>query len=157
MRKRMVSAAFFAVLVALVFTFVTSSFVQAQAEQETGGTEVKETAKKGRGGEAEDENIKNRSVENDPQAAPPAPPEKGGEKARGGCYLTVDNHTAWKIQIFVNGNYVGLVSPWGNAAGYQSLSSFTTYAVADFTDGSQMTWGPRVVSCSGRFTWNLWP
>jgi hypothetical protein len=148
-----------AALALLVFTFASPAVVQAQTETPAEGEEVKDTAQKSRGGGATDENITSKSVENDPnpETAPPAPPEKGGEKTRGGCYLTVDNHTSWKIQIFVNGNYVGMVSAWGTADGYQSASNFRVYAVADFTNGDQMTWGPRVVSCRGSYKWNLWP
>jgi hypothetical protein len=149
----------FAALALLAFLLSAPALVQAQAETPATGEEVKDTAQKSRGDGAADENITSRSVENDPnpEAAPPAPPEKGGEKTRGGCYLTVDNHTSWKIQIFVNGNYVGLVSPWGTANGYQSASNFRVYAVATFTNGDELTWGPRVVSCSGSYKWNLWP
>jgi len=131
----------------------------AQTSKEAEGTVVKDTAQKARGGGGEDPNIKSGSAQNDPNpaAVPKAPPDKGGEKARGGCNLVADNFTPWVVKLYVSGIYVGSVSAWGKAAGYQSLSDLILYAVADFTDGTQKTWGPRVASCSGSYTWGLYP
>jgi hypothetical protein len=67
--------------------------------------------------------------------------------------LHIDNRTPWKIQIFVDGVYVGLVSGWGDSYGYYRCGTHSVYAVADFDNGAQLTWGPR----SLRFphTWTL--
>jgi len=115
-------------------------------------------AAQSRGGGA-DENIKSKSVENNPKALPEAPPEKGGDKSRGGnvCHLLVDNYTRYKIQIFVDGDYVGLVSPWGDAKGsYIPNGFYTFYGVADFTDGSRLIWGPTRDYCEDYY-WKLTP
>ncbi len=152
---RPITVVFLSFVAFLAITFVAPAFAQTQVAQEK--TEAKDTAQKARGASTTDENIKSQSVENDPAATPPAPPEKGGKKTRGHrCYLTVDNNTGWKIQIYVNGEYVGLVSPWGTASGYQSIKTFTLYGVALFTDGSKYTWGPRVVNCGDSYTWHLY-
>jgi hypothetical protein len=121
----------------------------AATDQET---EAKDIGQKSRGG-GEDENIKSSSAANDPEAAPPAPPEKGGDKTRGSlCYLTVDNYTEWKIQVYVDRDYVGLVSSWGKSTGSYGGGSTRLYAVADFTDGTRYAWGPRVITCNGGYT-----
>lgn len=145
----------------IVFTLVLALpfMANAQTGKEAEGAVVKDTAQKARGGGAEDPNIKSGSAQNNPDlaAGPKAPPDKGGEKTRGGCNLVVDNFTPWVIKLYVSGVYVGSVSAWGKAAGYQSLSDLILYAVADFTDGSQKTWGPRVASCAGTYNWGLYP
>lgn len=108
-------------------------------------------------GAGQEEAIKNRSAVNDPQSAPQAPPEKGGDKSRGGvCYLNVDNRTPWKIQVFVDNQYVGLISPWGNASGSYSAGSHQVLGYAEFSDPQENTyWGPTSISCQGKYTWTL--
>jgi hypothetical protein len=146
-------------VIAIALMLALPPIAGAQTSKEAESAVVKDTAQKARGGGAEDPNIKSGAAQNnpDPAAGPKAPPDKGGEKARGGCNLVVDNFTPWIIKLYVSGIYVGTVSAWGKASGYQSLSDLILYAVADFTDGSQKTWGPRVASCSGSYTWGLYP
>ncbi len=150
MRSKIVFACLLAIAVALSPLF--SSAVRCQEKQ----SQTKAT--QSRGG-APDENIKSKSAENDPKALREAPPEKGGDKSRGAvCYLLVDNYTHWKIQIFVDGEYVGMVSPWGQAKGsYIPSGNYKFYAAADFNDGSRLTWGPVNPYCDGLYTWRLDP
>ena len=149
----------YGLIVAIALALAMPSVAGAQTSKEAEGAVVKDTAQKARGGGAEDPNIKSGSAQNDPSptAGPKAPPDKGGEKTRGGCNLVVDNFTPWVIKLYVSGVYVGTVSAWGKASGYQSLSDMILYAVADFTDGSQKTWGPRTAYCTGSYTWGLNP
>jgi hypothetical protein len=109
-------------------------------------------------GEGKDEHIKNNSVANDPKSLMEAPAEKGGKKSRG-AYATVvfDNYTAYKIQIFANGEYLGMVSAYGKGSSYATPGSAELYGRADFTDGSVLTWGPQAVSLDAgdTFTWKL--
>lgn len=113
-------------------------------------------ATKTRGGEA-DPNIKApASNVNSEAKRSPAPAGKGDGAQRGAITrVHVDNRTPWIIQIFIDGEYRGVVSPWGD--GYcNAISGATTfYAVADFDDGSRKTWGPRKATIDGTYTWTL--
>jgi len=114
-------------------------------------------AQKSRGA-GEDENITDNSSKNDPDDETAAPAEKGGDVSRSaGCKITVDNWTKWKIQIFVNGVYRGVVPKYGEVKGAFSGARHAIYAVADFTDGQRLTWGPNTFNCSGSYTWKLTP
>ena len=111
-------------------------------------------------GAGADQNVKNDSVTNSATAKLAAPPAKGGARTRGAAarieQLHVDNRTAWYIRIYVDGDYVGLVSPYGDAYGYYSCGVHSLYARAVFDDGSVRTWGPVDADLCGGFTWRLW-
>jgi hypothetical protein len=118
---------------------------------------VKAKGQKSRG-EGKDENIKgDKSDKNDPNATIPAPAEKGGEKSRGGqCRVHFDNQTQWKIQIYVDGAYQGLLGPYADAYEWYGGTAGTLYGKADFTDGSNLTWGPQRAVCrAGAFHFQL--
>src|SRR5215471_12136367 len=54
-------------------------------------------------GDGADDNIKDDTRTNDPSKPAPAPPNKGGEKSRGGqgyCKVIIDNHTGWNIDVY---------------------------------------------------------
>jgi hypothetical protein len=139
----------------LTLALITPAVAQAPGGKRGKAPEVKADAQK-QSAAGQDENIKSRSDQNDPASAPKAPPDKGGEKTRGGvCYFLVDNRTPWKIQIFVDGDYVGLVSGWGDARGTYAGGGHTIYGLATFTDGSRITWGPTQISCLGTYRWRL--
>jgi hypothetical protein len=119
----------------------------------------KDHAQKSRGAGGADENIKNDSDANDPGKQMPAPGAKGGEKSKGqaSCAVVVDNRSAWYIRIYVDGTYRGTIAPWGDSYCYTGAGDTQLYAVATFTTGEKFTWGPRVVSCYNRYTWQLFP
>jgi len=119
--------------------------------------QVTDKAQKSRGSGA-NENIKSKSDKNDPNADIPAPANKSGDKSRAGvCCITVDNYTAWKVQLYVDGNYQGLLWPWGDGTSCVYSGATRIYAMAEFTDGTYSDWGPRVFNCRpGKdYTWNL--
>jgi hypothetical protein len=135
-----------ALLVTPSISFGKAKGKAAATRGEKGGPGVSEPQTKGADGK------------NDPNASVEAPPDKGGKKSRAGvCQLHVDNRTNLIIKIFVDGDYVGTVSPYGDAYGYYSSGSRTVYARADFTDGSWHYWGPRDIHCFGTYTWTLSP
>ena len=121
------------------------------------GKSVETKSAKSRG-EGKDEHIKNNSAVNDPKSTMEAPPAKGGKKTRG-AYATVvfDNYTAYRIQLYANGDYIGMVAPYGNGTSYATPGSAELYGRADFTDGSTLTWGPYNVTLDAgdTFTWKL--
>ncbi len=157
MMSKMMSKLVFACLLAGCIT-LTPAFAGSAGAGETKGkasNEAMDKAQKTRGG-GPDENIKSKSMSNNPNAATPAPPDKGGEKTRGYCRLHVDNQTPWIIWIYVDGYYVGAASTWGDAYGTYSEGAHKFYAVAEFDDGSRLTFGPRDVGfCGGPYTWTL--
>ena len=139
----------------LVISGATPAFSQGKAAG--AGTSVEDKAAKSRGGGA-DENIKSKNEKNDPKAAIAAPANKGGEKTRGGlCGIRVSNWTPWKVQLFVDGDYIALVSPYGDVDVVTGSGVTRVYAKADFTDGSVSSWGPRNLPCpaGGINTWKL--
>lgn len=152
--------------VAFLFPVASTAPVLAadndKGQAATGDQVGKATAQKARGGAGPDENIKDDSEKNnpDPQAAPPAPPEKGGEKtrARSDCYVSFDNWTPYLIKAYVNGVRVGTVPPWGTASGYQPGGTVILYGKAEFVDGTIMTWGPDSIYCiNAGYRWQLTP
>ena len=166
MKSKTVFVCLVAVAVVLSLSMLFYDAVGAQEKKTVGEKEImvkrkvkliEDKAQKSRGGVV-DENIKNESLQNDPNATIPAPPKKGGEKSRGpSCYLDVDNHTQWTIRVYVDGVNVGVVSPWGDARGNYFSGQHIFYGVAYFTDGSKLTWGPQSVNCDGPYTWSLYP
>lgn len=159
----------FAIAVVITFTFLTvagpssslSSSLAGQAAKkgatQSKGKVGKVHAEKGRGG-GTDENIKNDTRTNDPSKPAPAPPDKGGERAKGqsSCAVVVDNRTGFYVDIYVDGSFRGTVGPWGDAYCYTGAGSTRLYGVATFSDGSRLTWGPSTVTCYGRYTWQLY-
>jgi hypothetical protein len=144
----------FALVAMMLLAPLGANIVTAQS----GKGKTAETKSQKSRGEGKDENIKNNSVANDPKATMEAPPEKGGKKTRG-AYASVvfDNYTAYKIQLYANGDYLGVVSPFGNGKSYATPGSAELYGRADFTDGTVLTWGPQTASldAGGTFTWKL--
>jgi hypothetical protein len=123
------------------------------------GAVVHVKAAKGRGAGA-DANVKADTLPgNQTGKTVPAPPSKGGAKTRGAMSgtLHVDNRTPWIIRIYVDGDYVGNVSRYGDSYGYYGCSVRTLYARALFTDGSSLSWGPSRRDLCDDATWELDP
>ena len=143
----------------LAALLVTSPFLSGSSPAQDKKAKSAEVKSQKSRGEGKDENIKNKSASNDPKAKMEAPPSKGGEKSRGAYYanITVDNYTAYKVQIYANGSYIGLVSGYGTAVTYSTPGQATLYGRADFDDGSTLTWGPSTYNFAAgdSFTWNL--
>ena len=154
MFKRIHLFVILAIIGTLMLAPLTATAVYGQGSK---GKAVETKAQKSRG-EGKDENIKNNSVANDPKSVMEAPAEKGGKKTRGGYAVVVfDNYTSYKIQLYANGEYIGMVSPYGKSSSYSTPGAAELYGRADFTDGSVLTWGPQSVSVDAgdTFTWKL--
>jgi len=136
-------------LVALCIAFlVTLSLIAAKPPKG-----VSDKAQKARG-TATDENIKHGVSKNSEKDNPPIPPSKGGPKSRDYCDIHVDNRTPWHVDVYMDGDYAGTVGTYGDVYG-TIHNRAVMYAVADFDDGSRLTWGPRALSCSSSTTWTL--
>lgn len=122
-----------------------------ETASETRGTRVKDGVKT---------NLPSGKVTNDPKDAKPAPASKGG--TRGGYYsaeVQFVNRTSWKIQLFANGDYLGILAPYGSSSVPVTSGRLTLQGRADFTDGSSTLWGPRniYIASGDVFTWTLSP
>ncbi|EMR03220.1 hypothetical protein [Cesiribacter andamanensis] len=53
--------------------------------------------------------------------------------------------------MYVDGTYRGQVSPWGDDYVNVGAGNTKVYIVAEFTDGSRVTWGPVTRSCYDQF------
>lgn len=140
-------------VVALCVSIFLGAAVVSAADPSNKGTDK---ASKSRGkADAQDPNIKNLSEQNKLDAKLPAPPQKGGPARRGVCVVHFDNQTQWKIQVFADGNYEGLVGPYGDLYAYAISGATRVYGRAVFDDGSTTSWGPRIIDCEGSYTWSM--
>ena len=87
----------------------------------------------------------------------PDPKVDGLQKAVNQKNVVVDNWTGYYIDIYVNGNYRGTVSPWDKRVTWAIPGTNTLYAKAVFDDGSYLYWGPKVTYTGYQYTWKLHP
>jgi hypothetical protein len=149
-------------LAVLSLAALTSSAIAAEkAAKKDVGKEVVAASKTLKAGE-KDPNVKSLGGKNDHSKVPDAPPDKGG-KSRGpgpwGCRVVIDNWTGYIVQTFVDGDFVGNVSRFGDGSVVVGNGATLLYARAEFTDGSSLFWGPQAVECpaGGRYRWKLTP
>lgn len=148
----------------LTVSFLVSSPLAAQEQPSKPAGEKKAAAKtssdkskKSRGG-GEDSNIKTKTAENDPSKFnDPSPKVKTRGSGPDYCRLHVDSRVNAYVNIFVDGDFRGTVSPGGDVYGYTGNGGTTLYGRADFTDGSSYSWGPRVIDCEGAYSWTITP
>lgn len=132
----------------LVFTtFVMAGFTFGQDKIGSGDV----TKGKSRGG---DPNIKMEKRMNaadmETQAIKPA--EKGARAdargtGAGSCYVYFENFTNWYIDCYVDGYYEGYMAPYGDGSLTVGSGNTCLYAIAEFDDGSRVSWGPVCKDC----------
>src|SRR5687767_10655586 len=107
-----------------------------EKSEKSAAKRFEDRGKKARG-DAADPNIKTKSDKNDPKKRLDAPAAKGGPKTRQGpiCGVHFDNRTPWKIQIYIDGEYRGLLFPWGDAESAAQPGGTRVYGRAEFDDG----------------------
>jgi hypothetical protein len=111
-----------------------------------------------RGASTSDQNVKKATATNTRGMTVPAPVKKGGVRTRGGadlCLLHVDNRTALYVDLYIDGNFLGAISPYGDSEGYIGCGSRVFYARALYSDGSYDYWGPTTANVSGPFLWTI--
>jgi hypothetical protein len=138
------------VAAALVAAAVLAAPSIAPAADAKKGKNVELKAQVSRGGEA-DPNIKSGPPKANKAAAVVPTASRDGRA----CTVHIDNRTGWYIQIYLDGDYRGVVGPMGD--GYGAVISGPTrfYARAEFDDGSVRTWGPDQVYCPDDATYTL--
>ena len=134
--------------------------VTKKVAKETGGTANMASDKAGKSKSGADANVKNTSTQNDSKKAAEPAIQKGG-KTRGygpyTCVVHVDNRTGWIINVWIDGHLRGVVGGGGDLYVATGNGATTFYARADFDNGAYIPWGPRSFTCSGSYTWTLWP
>ncbi|MBS1553313.1 MAG: hypothetical protein JSU09_00180 [Bacteroidetes bacterium] len=84
-------------------------------------------------------------------------------KSRGDVYgpdysdIIVDNFTGYYIDIYVDNEYRGTLSPWDKKTTWAVPGRTKLYAKAVFDDGSYKYWGPSMVNAGYEYTWSLNP
>lgn len=76
------------------------------------------------------------------------PADKGGRTRGSSCYVHFDNWTSWIIDCYVDGRYRGDVAGYGDGSVTVGAGDTRVYAVAEFTDGSKVSYGPITRYCS---------
>ena len=136
-------------------TMLVSGDLQAQAAKKQVGATSNST--RTRGGSA-DANVRHDDAPN--ALTKPATPEPAGKSTRGASavepgQVCIDSRVDLIVKIYVDGNFVGTVSPWGDACGYYGSGDHRLYARAVFTDGSYQSWGPVSGDASSGFRWTI--
>jgi hypothetical protein len=95
---------------------------------------------------------------NNVKGKPAAPTSSRGD-VYGADYsdVVVDNWTGYYVDIYVNGNYRGTISPYDKKVTWAIPGTNTLYAKATFNDGSYLYWGPKVTYTGYQYTWKLNP
>ena len=101
-----------------------------------------------------DPNIKqgrDAALKEKPEAQPPAPAEKTGEKTRQRvCLLVFDNYTPNWIDAYADGRYRGTIAPYGELSTYVISGPTVAYGAS-----ATWTWGPARFNCDTSFVWQL--
>ena len=142
-------------LVMAAATLFASVDLQAQTPKRQAG--VTSNSTKTRGGAA-DANVRRDEAPN--ALNKPATTEPTGKNTRGASavepgQICIDSRVDLIVRIYVDGNYVGTVSPWGDACGYYGSGDHRLYARAVFTDGSSSSWGPVTGDATPGFRWTI--
>ncbi len=89
----------------------------------------------------------------------PAPPSTSRGDVYGPDYsdVVIDNWTGYYLDIYINGNYRGTVSPYDKKVTWAIPGTNTLYAKAVFNDGSYLYWGPQPTYTGYSYTWKLVP
>ena len=130
-------------LAMLTFGMINSTNAQTKEKQVV---ELKSTnVKKSRGGNP---NIKNDVSFCEIKDVPvPKPSKSRGDT----CYINVDNWTGYYVKVYVDGDYFGMVSPWGEGD-VEVYSGYTT--VYCITAGESFDWY-ATGSCDGYFSYKI--
>ena len=154
MRMNTIRAALLGVGVAAATLFVAGD-LQAQGAKKQAGATSNSTRTRGGGADA---NVRKDEAPNPVTKA--ATPEPAGKSTRGASavepgQVCIDSRVDLIVRIYVDGQYVGTVSPWGDACGYYGAGEHRLYARAVFTDGSSQSWGPVTGDASSGFRWTI--
>ncbi len=142
-----------------VATMAVASHANAQAAAAKRTPSASSNGARSRGSGA-DANIRQDDAPNAVnKAATPQPTAKGtrGASSVEPGQICVDSRVDLYVKIYVDGSYVGTVSPWGDACGYYGPGDHRIYGRALFTDGSSTTWGPVSGDATPGFKWTIRP
>lgn len=154
MRKNTLRTALVALSIATATLFVAGN-LQAQGAKKQPAATSNGTRTRGGGADA---NVRKDDAPN--ALTKPATPEPAGKNTRGASavepgQICVDSRVDLYVKVYVDGNYVGTVSPWGDACGYYGSGEHRLYGRAVFTDGSYTSWGPVTGDATSGFRWTI--
>jgi hypothetical protein len=129
--------------------------VQAQGAKKQAGATSNSTKTRGGGADANVRHDDAPNAVNKPATAEPAGKSTRGASAVEPGQICIDSRVDLYVKIYVDGNYVGTVSPWGDACGYYGAGDHRLYARAVFTDGSYSSWGPVTGDATSGFRWTV--
>ncbi len=132
------------------FIFTGLTFAQdVQKQDKVGSGDVAKVKSRGA-----DPNIKveKRLNAKDVKSKAVQPEEKGAKagargSGSGSCYTYFENWTSWYIDCYIDGYYEGYIAPWGDGSLTVGSGETCLYAIAEFDDGSRVTWGPVCKYC----------
>lgn len=155
MRKTIRAGLFALGLTAATLLASTDANAQATATKRQAGATSNSTRTRGGGADA---NVRRDEAPNAVNKA--ATPEPAGKSTRGASavepgQICIDSRVDLYVKIYVDGSFVGTVSPWGDACGYYGSGDHQLYARAVFTDGSYSSWGPVTGNSSSGFRWTI--
>jgi hypothetical protein len=141
-------------LLGVAMTLATSAY--AQVLKNGGATS---TSTRTRGG-ASDVNVRRDETPNALNKAattePPSKASRGATTVDAG-YICIDSRVDLHVRIYINGSYVGTVSPWGDSCAHYGAGDHRMYARAVYADGSASTWGPLAGDATPGFRWTIRP
>jgi hypothetical protein len=123
---------------------ITPNFSDVHAQE---GQDQEQKAREGAASKGKDPNIREDEKANDKNDKTQPPAKKGGTSKGAPCEVQLDNWTPWNIKIYIDGEYLGTMIPYGESYAHAVPGRVTVYARADFGDGSYLYWGPRDYSC----------
>jgi len=135
----------------------TESQAQAAAAKRTPSASSNGARSRGSGADANIRTDDAPNAVNKPAMAQPAGKATRGASAGEPGQICVDSRVDLYVKVYVDGTYVGTMSPWGDACGYYGQGEHRIYARATFTDGSSTTWGPVTGDATSGFKWTVRP
>lgn len=127
-------------------------------------TSLRSNALQGKGSGHADEIVRDRESSRNEFGSPKAAPlTSAGVKILSGpssCDVWFDNYTGYWIDVYIDGQWYGTMSPWGGFMAYNvAAGERRLYGQANFTNGTYDYWGPYNLACNAyaTFHWQLMP
>lgn len=140
-----------AFILSIAFVALGISFAQ---EETSGSADVSKVASRG----ADPNIIVEKRVNGDNAESKVVQPAEKGARSRGSyCKCILDNWTDWYVDFYVDGYYEGFVSKWSDGSVNVLAGDTKLYAVAEFDDGSKISWGPITKNCYNEFELEVYP
>lgn len=158
MKKKLILGMCFALAAAICLPLLAGSAYGQKGTKMKKASIADTTSSKSTGGaKGGDPNIKIEERVNSTTKAPASSSSKSGAKGASMCGVFFDNYTDLYINVYVDGDYEGVVGRMGEKTVYAIAGQTVVYARADFDDGTYYSWGPTTFQCNPGtiYTWKL--